>query len=603
MKKRILAFTLILMMLFSLAASAATEFTDITKESHPWAYDAVMDMSSKGIINGTSSTTFTPDSAVTRMQTLLLLARITGYNSTAVKEKVNDIYSIYEEELSDLATTYKNELAFLAFMNYFTVDEFKEMNLSGEVSREEAALFLAKASGVSADEISGVHGDTFSDDKDIKDEYKPYVYYVRDKGYMTGVADGVFAPKTVLTRAQIATMLYRVLPDIDYTFEKASVDTVSASKDSVKVFVSKQTHELKDSVVVRNNGEVVEKTSIYEGLYGFVKMVDGEIVQLDVFFEVPETASQVDGLVNHIGTTTNIIQIKDVIDGKTFNYKLHGEFYKIIINGTESSLSQLRVGDYVVLSLDEADRIVQIEVSDTSAELTDLIITDIEVTDKDTYLTVEEKNGTEHTFDMGESAPTIRKNGTVVSFTSLGIGDKISKLQLLYNRIKSIDAYSEITSTRGVITTIHISDESYIVLKNNGQESTFNLNNETAYKVYGEAKTIYGLQIGQTAEITLDGTNVSEVEVTLVSQTTDVKGTVLAVNTSANFLSVQTAEGDTVVVYVSLKANSATKIIDNNSTTSVGKTLKNINEGASITALGAMINGVFEATTIVYSNN
>ena len=89
----------------------------------------------------------------------------------------------------------------------------------------------------------------------------------------------------------------------------------------------------------------------------------------------------------------------------------------------------------------------------------------------------------------------------------------------------------------------------------------------------------------------------------MVSQTTDVKGTVLAVNTSANFVTVQTAEGDTVIVYVSLKANSATKIIDNNSTTSVGKTLKNINEGASITALGAMVNGVFEATTIVYSNN
>ena len=605
MKKRIAAFTLFLVMAFSVGASAAAKFTDITETSHPWAYEAVNKMTEQGIITGTSATTFTPDSAVTRIQSLLLISRILGYNSAAVKENIKSIYAIYEDELSKLTTTYKNELAFLAFMDVFTAEDFLNMNLSEEVSREEAALFLAKADGISADEIDDAdqYENAFADDLEISAEYKPFVYYVRDKGYMTGVGNGLFSAKTKVTRAQIATMLYRVLPNIDYTLTKVNVDSVSSSDNSAKVFVVSKTYDLSDDAVVRNNGKVIEKKDLYAGLYGFVKMTDGEITQLDVFFDAPVAVKEVDGLISHIGTSTNIIQIKDVDDSTAENYKLLENRYKITINGEEGSLSQLRVNDYVVMELDSADRIITITVEDTSEELTDLIIEKIEVTATDSIMTAKDSKGKEYTFDMNKSEPIIRKNGNVVDFSSLSEGDKISKIQLLYNRIKSIDTYSEITSTKGTITTIHISDESYIVITNGGKESTFNLNKDTSYYVYGETKTIYGLQIGQNASITLDGKNVSKVEVTVASQTTDVKGTVVAVNTSGNFVTVQTAEGETVIVYVSTKANSATKIIDNNATTATNKTLKNINSGASITALGAMVNGVFEATTIVYSNN
>ncbi len=132
MKKRLLAFTLFLTMAFSLTAGAAS-FTDITATSHPWAYEAVNKMTQEGIINGTSATTFTPDSAVTRIQALLLISRILGYNSAAVKENINSITSLYSDELKSLSTTYKKELSFLIFMNVFTADDFVNMNRDEEV--------------------------------------------------------------------------------------------------------------------------------------------------------------------------------------------------------------------------------------------------------------------------------------------------------------------------------------------------------------------------------------------------------------------------------------------------------------------------------------
>jgi len=243
MKKRIIAFTLFLMMVFSITAMAAT-FTDITETSHPWAYEAVKEMNELGVIKGTSETTFAPDNKVTKIQALLLMARIIGYNSDGITKNIKNIYAIYADELSKLSTTYKNELAFLAFSGAFDVEEFSDMNLSAEITREEAAMFLAKVDGVN--DVSEIedYEKSYSDDSSISSVYKPYVYYVKEKGYMTGVSDGVFSPKTTVTRAQIATMLYRILPNIDYTYTVAAVDTVDVSEEKVQIYIDKKTYEL-----------------------------------------------------------------------------------------------------------------------------------------------------------------------------------------------------------------------------------------------------------------------------------------------------------------------------------------------------------------------
>ena len=121
--------------------------------------------------------------------------------------------------------------------------------------------------------------------------------------------------------------------------------------------------------------------------------------------------------------------------------------------------------------------------------------------------------------------------------------------------------------------------------------------------MYGEAKTLYDLELDQYAAVTLDGALVSKIEVSAAAATaTNIVGTVIAVNTAANIVSVQTADG-TVVIYISKKANSQTKIIDNNATTATNRTLSDIKEGATITAIGVSEAGYFTASTIVYSNN
>ena len=114
--------------------------------------------------------------------------------------------------------------------------------------------------------------------------------------------------------------------------------------------------------------------------------------------------------------------------------------------------------------------------------------------------------------------------------------------------------------------------------------------------VFGDVKTIYDLRLGQFAKVTLDGATVSKIEVSTQSQNANATGVVQSVNTTANLITVLNTDGNSVVIYVS---NTKTKIIDNNSTSAVSKTLRDIKVGDNITCIGVLSNGVFEAQTIV----
>lgn len=588
----------------SVVQQGSGKFTDITESSHPWAYDAVNDMTQKGIINGVSDTAFSPDTHVTRIQSLLLISRMLGYNDSTMQTYVNTIYSLYESELSSLSTVYKKELAFLVFTGTFTTDEICSMNLDEALSREEVAMFLAKADKADEASLNKKPSSKYSDDNSIDTKYEDYVYYVSNKGYMNGLGDNMFGPKETVTRAQIATMLYRVMNNSEISYEKVTVDSVSISNKTVSVFSSGKTVQLGTDVVYRNKGQVVEIKDYYANLYCVATKIDDVIVQLDAFFEPSVIEKTTDGKILYLPSTKTGVQISDIDTGDEITYKW-ADRYTIIIKGVEGTIDQLRKSDYVVLGLNKSNEIVELNVMDITSELTDLVISEVIVSASKTHIVVEDKAGETHEYEI-TSSTSIRKNGSEADFDSLGEGDSISKLSLSYNRVKSIDAYSEISSTKGKISTIHIaSSDSYIILSNGTDESKFNLTKNAKYYVYGEEKTIYELELDQYASITLDGNTVSKVEVSTVASTaTNVIGTVLAVNTTANIISVQTAEG-TVAVYISTKATSPTKIVDNNGTTSsaTSRALKDIKAGASITAIGTSEAGYFTATTIVYSNN
>ena len=595
MAKKVLSFVLCVMMIMSTVAFGAS-FQDVTKESHSWAYDAIYDMADKGIINGISATEFAPDVNVTKVQAMLLIARILGYNTTSVTDNINSIYSVYEEDLSSLTTIYKKELAYLIFRDVFTVDEILDAQLEATLSREEAALYITKAAdGVEDMKNISVVVNSYADDSDISESFRKAVYYVRDKELMNGTGDNKFSPKATVTRAQMATLLYRMMQNIDITITKGTIDSVNVSENTAKIFVVTKTYDIDSDVRIRNRGEEIAPRELFKGANAVVSMVDNKIVSIDTFFEKPEVVSTVDGEVRSVQTANQTVQLRNPDTTLVSTYEM-AENAVVIINGVDSSLANVRTGDYAVLGLNKYNKIVSLTVSEANGKLSDVTISDIII--DDTYVTLELKDslGNVESYSINSNSLSIKKNGTKVEFSSLGVGDKLSSVILKYNRITEIEAFSQIKSTSGTISEIRISSESSVTLMDGNVPSTFAIGKDTKFYVFGDVATIYDLRLAQYAKVTLDGATVSKIEVSTQSQNANATGVVQSVNTTANLITVLNTDGNSVIIYVS---NTKTKIIDNNSTSAVSKTLRDIKVGDNITCIGVLSNGVFEAQTIV----
>ena len=598
MMKRLLALTLSLVLIFGISASAAVNFSDVTSESHPWAIKEISEMADKKIINGYPDGTFMPNNNVTKQEALLLIARILGYStSQTIDDYINSIYNTYADDMASIDSSYKREMAFLAWYGVFKPDELKKIQFTAPLTREEAAYYITRAMRQDEDAASfTIPSDVYTDDSLISSTYKKYVYFVRAAGYMTGSGEGGFTPKDNITRAQTAVLLYRIMNKITTSFSKATVDSVNVTKNTGKVFIGSKTVDIDDSVLVRNRGVEINISSLYKNLDGVAILENDKIVQLDVFFDESEVAKTIDGeVVSYASTGTNSIVLKDPDTDTQENYYLD-ENCRIFVNNSDAVFANVRKGDYVILDLDSNDRIVTLTVKPSISDVSDVIIKDIIVTNTDTSLVVENKAGEEETYMLTGKNITIKKNGKAIDISNLSEGDKLSKISMKYGRITSIDAFSEVSSKIGSITEILISQNPTIKVLDGNTTYEYKLTRDTQIYVFGELKDVYALKLAYKANITLDGNIVSKIEVATQSQSNDAKGIVESVNTSYGFFVIRDAEGNSVQVFVS---NTKTKIIDNNSTTGLTKTIRDIKVGQSITAIGTLVNGAFEAQTVV----
>ncbi len=597
MSKKVFACVLCLVMMVSAVVSAAN-FKDVTKESHSWAYDAINDMAGKGIINGVSATEFAPDANVTKVQAMLLISRILGFNSSVVTENIESIYSIYEDDLASVNTSYKNELAYLLFRGVFSAEEIASANLDAQLSREEAALYITKAAnGIEDMEAISVVLNAYSDDSAISEQYRKAVYYVRDEELMNGTGNNQFSPKSNVTRAQMATLLYRVMNQKDFNTEKGTVDSINRADNTAKIFVVAKTYDITSDVLIRNGGTIMEPKYLTKDDDVVVTMIDNTIVAIDIFKEVPVSTSSVDGEVIDVLTASNKIQLKDSVTGELSTYELEKQAI-VQINGVESILPNVRIGDYVTLELTDDNKVAILKVSEMVFKLSDVVIDDVITEDDVVSLQLRDESDNVSTYVVNVNDLIVKKNGIKSEFSALNAGDKLSTVTLKYGRICEIEAFSEVKTASGVICEILISNSPSITLSEAGVTTTYPVGRDTVFYVYGEETDMYGLRLDYFAKVTLDSTVVAKVEIITQSQNANAFGVVQSVNTNANAVTFVDANGNTVVVYVS---NSRTKIIDNDSTGAELKSINDIKPEDNITCVGIVTNGVFEAQTIVIS--
>ena len=169
-------------------------FRDV--EQSDYYYDAVQWAVEKGITEGTSANTFSPNASCTRAQMVTFLWRAAG--SPAPKSTTNPFRDVR-------STDYYYDAVLWAVENGITsgtgADTFAP---NATVTRGQTVTFLYRAAGSPA-----VGGNAGFSDVNANDYYNSAVAWAAENNITGGTGNGKFSPKADCTRGQIVTLLYR----------------------------------------------------------------------------------------------------------------------------------------------------------------------------------------------------------------------------------------------------------------------------------------------------------------------------------------------------------------------------------------------------------
>ena len=168
-------------------------FVDV--KTGDYFYDAVLWAVGKGITNGTSAETFSPEDPCTRAQIVTFLWRAAG------SPVVN-----YAMDLSDVAgdAYYAEAVRWALSEGITTGTSDHTFSPDAVCTREQAVTFLWRAAGSPA-----VSGESAFEDVGADAYYARAVAWAAQNGVTNGISQALFGTGSDCTRAQIVTFLYR----------------------------------------------------------------------------------------------------------------------------------------------------------------------------------------------------------------------------------------------------------------------------------------------------------------------------------------------------------------------------------------------------------
>ncbi len=172
-----------------------------------WAANAIYNMTQYGIINGYDDSTFKPGNSMTREEFAALLAR-----SFSLEWNTGNRASSY----TDIQPG-RWSVPYIAAVRGIYPDpalgEGTEYKPTTPVTREEFAAALVRILGYTGPQRTdpAVLDSTFRDAGQIAEEYRNAVAAAVELKLVQGQANRMFAPKASITRAEVASIMYRAV--------------------------------------------------------------------------------------------------------------------------------------------------------------------------------------------------------------------------------------------------------------------------------------------------------------------------------------------------------------------------------------------------------
>ncbi|NEW09334.1 carbohydrate-binding protein [Paenibacillus sp. SYP-B3998] len=182
------------------AAYSHASFTDTSVA--PWAEDSIQALAARGAINGTGNGWFNPTGEVTRAEFIKML--IDTFDLADVTA-VTTFTDVHEGEW------YTNAIASAQKLGIVNGKDDGTFGVNDNITREDMVVMVYRISQqLNLTLASGQLSAAFTDQPQIASYAKAAVDAIKNAGIINGIEDGSFAPKDHASRAQAATMIFRL---------------------------------------------------------------------------------------------------------------------------------------------------------------------------------------------------------------------------------------------------------------------------------------------------------------------------------------------------------------------------------------------------------
>lgn len=174
-------------------------FTDITDH---WAKEDIEFLVSRGVFRGTSNTTFSPNTAMTRGMFVTVLGRLANADvSDYVKSSFSDV---------------KNDAYYMGYIEWASKNNIVNGVGNGKfapnqsITREQMAVIMSNYTKTIGYTLPKVHIETiFADNANISTSAKEAVKQMQMAGVISGKNSNLFDPQGTVTRAEVSVVLRR----------------------------------------------------------------------------------------------------------------------------------------------------------------------------------------------------------------------------------------------------------------------------------------------------------------------------------------------------------------------------------------------------------
>ena len=173
-------------------------FNDLSQAE--WAKEAIQHLAAKGIVAGKSTAKFCPNDYVTREEGAKIITGAFDFVNKSASSNFTDVAN------NRWSYMYVSSASSLGIIN----GDGTSFRPTATMTREEMATILHRVYVLLDVKISG-GAMKFNDDNKVSSWAKEAVSALSGAGVINGMGDGSFAPKSPVTRAQLAKVVYEIL--------------------------------------------------------------------------------------------------------------------------------------------------------------------------------------------------------------------------------------------------------------------------------------------------------------------------------------------------------------------------------------------------------